>query len=158
MKNPIAQAKQLFRENVILYLALLLGQLFFSVFVIYMIFNSQETSSFSILGLLFCPILLFFAYFISNFMNNTQQWSKHRTKSLLGKIKHNRTTMILRAAPLEAANLIFLLLALFQNQLFYLLFFCVGLILFLYFRPSTETFIKEYPLSDDELEIARALA
>lgn len=75
-----------------------------------------------------------------------------------GKVLHYRTTVIMRSAVVEAGNFFCIILALFERSLSPLLFFALGMLLFLYFRPRLDEITQLYQLSETEhQELARQL-
>ncbi len=77
-------------------------------------------------------------------------------QGLMEKAEHYRQTSIIRLALIEAANILAVIVAIKENNLIYLGFVAVGLLLFLRFRPSMKRFAKGYELSPTEAEALRA--
>ncbi len=73
-------------------------------------------------------------------------------QGLSEKAEHYRQTSIIRLALIEAANILAIIVAIKENNLMYLVFVAIGLLLFLKFRPTTKRFIKGYELSAVEIE------
>ncbi len=145
------------RSTFQLYYALLAGQILFCLVTLYLIYQNENVSNRfeldtnSAAGLL----IVISAGIIAFFMNNLrrQQAGTLRT-SLQSRMMHYRTTVILRSAIMEAGNLFALILALIGFNLFPILYFLVGLLLFFFFRPSRSEFAQLYSLTGPErLEI-----
>ncbi len=76
-------------------------------------------------------------------------------QGLLEKAEHYRQTSIIRLSLIEAANVLAIIVAIRENNIMYLAFVAVGLLLFLKFRPTVRRFVKGYELSDMEVELMR---
>lgn len=77
-------------------------------------------------------------------------------QGLKEKLDHYRQTSIIRLALIEAAALLAIFVAMKENSIIYLLSVIVSLLIFLYFRPTTEKFIREYQLTPAEEDLVRS--
>lgn len=143
--------KPLFRSTFLLYIALLLGQIVFSLFTLFLITQPdrslKEGSDYPFLGILVVFLAAGAALLINKLRRD--QLSKLRF-NYEGKLLHYRTTTIMRAAVVEAGNLFCLTLALLEGSLTPMLHFCVGLVVFLYFRPQLSELVSLYGMSEEE--------
>lgn len=60
------------------------------------------------------------------------------------KLRHYKTTVLLRCTIIEGVNLFIALAALVTGNWLYILYFSVGLLIFLYFRPAKPAFQRLY--------------
>ncbi|HKK79304.1 MAG TPA: hypothetical protein VJ933_06725, partial [Phaeodactylibacter sp.] len=65
-----------------------------------------------------------------------------RMQFLTSKVQQYSITSIVRLAIVEGANLLILIITLLSGQVNSLLFFALGMLVFLYFRPSREDFVQ----------------
>lgn len=73
-------------------------------------------------------------------------------QGLMEKAEHYRQSSTIRLILLEAANIFAIIVAMKENNLTYLLYLVLGMLIFLYFRPTPQKFIKQYQLSPAETE------
>lgn len=150
----------LFRSTFLLYIALVLMQIIICFFVVFLLTQpdrplDQEGSEYPYLAMLIV------------FLSGGAGWllNKMRTDAIpklranfKGKLLHYRTTVIMRAAVVEAGNFFCIILALFERSLTPLLFFILGMLVFLYFRPRLDEITQLYPFTEEERqELARQL-
>jgi hypothetical protein len=146
-----------FRSAFLLYVALLLGQILFCFVILFLITQPDraplsEDSAYPYLGL----TIVFLAAGTAWFLNKLRLDSLPKLQANFGgKIMHYRTSVILRSAVLESGNLFCLVLALLEGSLTPVLHFCLGLGVFLYFRPSIEEMAQHYQLTAAEEESLR---
>ena len=146
-QNP--SAKALFRSAFTLYVALFLAQIVFCLFVVFLITQPDKTlmegSDYPVLGLL----VVFLASGAAWYMNKlrTDQVT-HMKANHEGKLLHYRTTVLLRSAMVEAGNMFCIVLALLEGSLMPLIFFCLGLGVFLYFRPKLDEVVRVYQMDE----------
>lgn len=144
-------SRTLFRSTFLIYVALLLGQVAFSLFTVFLITQPdrmmKEGSDYPFLGILVVFLAGGAAWFVNKLRYD--QLPKLRFNHD-GKLLHYRTTVIMRSAMVEAGNLFCLILALLEGSLTPILYFCIGLVVFLYFRPQLEELAKEYGMSEEE--------
>jgi hypothetical protein len=146
-----------FRSTFLLYIALLLGQLIFCFVILFLLTQpdrspNPEDPAYPFLGL----TIVFICAGVAWFLNKLRLDSLPRLQANFGgKIMHYRTSVILRSAVLESGNLFCLVLALLEGSLTPVLHFCLGLGVFLYFRPSVTEMVENYHLSETEAEALR---
>lgn len=135
-----------------IYIALLLGQIIFSLFTVFWITQPgqpflNEGSNYPFLGLL----VVFLAAGAAYYVNQLRLKSINLLQAnLAGKTLHYRTSVLMRSAMVEAGNLCCLVLAILEHSLAPLLYFCMGLLVFLYFKPSLNEISSLYQLTQQE--------
>lgn len=142
-------AKALFRSTFTLYVALFLAQIIFCLLVVFLITQPDrelmEGSNYPFLGIL----VVFLASGAAWYMNKLRTDSIARmSANHEGKLLHYRTTVLLRSAMVEAGNMFCVVLALLEGSLFPLFFFCLGLGVFLYFRPKLDEVVSVYQMDE----------
>lgn len=150
----------LFRSTILLYLALVLMQIIICLFVVFLLTQpdrplNQEGSDYPYLALL----VVFLSGGAGWFLNKLRADAIPKLRAnFKGKVLHYRTTVIMRSAVVEAGNFFCILLALFERSLTPLLFFAIGMLVFLYFRPRLEEVTQLYQLTETEhQELARQM-
>ena len=144
-----------FRSTILLYIALFLGQIIICFFIMFSITKPDqhtlnEGSEYPFLALL----VIFLAAGAAWYMNQLRTKTiKSLQANFNGKLMHYHTSVLLRSAMVEAGNLFCLILALLENSLAPMLFFCVGLAVFLYFRPKSTEIIRLYQLNETEQKL-----
>lgn len=76
-------------------------------------------------------------------------------QGLWEKAEHYRQTSTIRLFMVEAANIFAIVVAMRENNLTYLLYIVLGMLVFLRFRPTAEKFIRQYQLDSTEAEQVR---
>ena len=154
MLNRPGASKALFRSTYLIYVALLLGQIFFCFVTIFLITQPdrvlKEGSDYPFLALLVIFLAAGAAWFVNRLR---EQQARGIEANHDGKVLHYRTTVIMRSAMLEAGNLFCLILALLEGTLTPILFFCLGLGLFLYFRPKVAELVQVYDMTEQERQL-----
>ncbi|WP_020536083.1 hypothetical protein [Lewinella cohaerens] len=144
-------SRTLFRSTFLIYVALTLGQVVFSLFIIFLITQPdrdlKEGSDYPFLGLLVVFLAAGAAWFVNKLRKD--QLPKLRFNHD-GKLLHYRTSVIMRSAMVEAGNLFCLILALLEGSLTPMLYFCVGMVIFLYFRPQLAELVQLYGMNEEE--------
>ena len=152
MPTPNNATKNLYRSIYLLYVALFLGQILMGFVIIFLITRPdhalKDGSDYPTLGLLIILLAGGAAWWINSMRR--EQIFKLRFANLLEKMQHYRTSILIRSAITEAANLFCLVIALLESSLTPLLFFCLGLGVFLFFRPKSQEFIANYGLDGEE--------
>lgn len=139
-----------FRQNVILYYAMLAGQLLF-VLIIRFVFIKPErgiSTEFSTL----IPIIVAAGVVLALFVKRKGSESALKNGTLSEKMDHYRRYLIVQLALLEGANLLALVLSFLDNNPKSLLWFYLGLLVFLTLRPNRQKFQSDYNLSQSEME------
>ena len=148
------RSKTLFRSIFLLYIALLLGQIVFCLATLFVITQPdrilKEGSDYPFLAILVVFLAGGAAWLVNRLRH--QQATKI-TANHDGQVLHYRTTVIMRSAMIEAGNIFCLILALLENSLSPILFFCLGLGLFLYFRPRIPELVQIYRMSEQERQM-----
>ena len=151
MNTTDTTPKAIFQQTSILYLALLAGQVLFSLVVLWLLYSGSmnvgmEESVFVYLIPVFSISAIFGAYILQNRRNAAAAF----LDDLDEKVQHYRQTIITCGAILEGANLLAIIAALLTGQMYYLLYFAIGLGAFVLLRPSIDKFKKMYRLSLQE--------
>lgn len=134
-----------------IYLALLSGQMLFAAVVIIMVQGNNLDTSITVEGLpmqIIVPVMLLAGVGIAYFLNNQRMThAANMLKATLPqKLNHYRISVLLRSSIIEAVNLFSIIAALILNNLSYLVYFGVGILVYLYYRPSNQKFIDAYRL------------
>ena len=150
----------LFRSTILLYIALVLMQIIICLFVVFLLTQpdrplNQEGSDYPYLALL----VIFLSGGAGWLLNKLRADAIPKLRAnFKGKLLHYRTTVIMRSAVVEAGNFFCILLALFERSLTPILFFTLGMLVFLYFRPRLEEVTEQYQLTEEEhQELARQM-
>ena len=144
-------SRALVRSTFLIYVSLVLGQVIFSLFTVFLITQPdrdlKEGSDYPFLGILVVFLAAGAAWFVNKLRKD--QLPKLRFNHD-GKLLHYRTTVIMRSAMVEAGNLFCLILALLEGSLAPILYFCVGMVVFLYFRPQLAELVQLYGMNEEE--------
>lgn len=146
--------KDHFKQINILWLALLMGQLLFFVVVYFFVAGTGE-GALEIFQTV-VPVLLLGALGGVYFLSKKRSEEGATLDSLQAKAEHYRSTIIIRSALLEGANLMAIIGMMMDTPQPYLPYFAVGIAAFLYFRPSVNRFIHDYQVKGQEAETLRA--
>lgn len=142
-----------YRQVILLYMALLLGQIFFCLVVVFLNTQPDDDPYRTLAYPYLPPLILLLTTGAAWYLNNLrQQQGQQLVANYTQKLAHYRTTVIMRSAALEAGNLFCLTLALLEQSLFPLLYFCLGLVVFLYFRPGLNDVLRSYSFSAQEID------
>lgn len=141
-----------FKQINVLYLALLAGQIMFAITVLYVggIPKSLGKLSFDDPMLLIGIAVTFFSIFAAYGINEKRKTAGAQLSDFQEKIEHYRGVVIVRCALTEGANLMALVMGMLSKQGFFFVLFAVGLLAFLYFRPSVQEFSRSYHLRPEE--------
>lgn len=148
---PSSSPQGSFRTIFLLYISLLLGQVLFAMIFLFLLTQPdrvlKEGSDYPFLPLLVVFLAGGAAWFVNRL--RSQQLPNMRA-NLEGILLHYRTTVIMRSAMVEAGNLFCLVMAFLEGSLSPMLYFCLGLAVFLYFRPRVDEIATQYGLGDNE--------
>lgn len=143
-----------FKQLNILFYALAAGQLLFCAVAIFLRFEGvagfDETSAQNTTLTMIAPFLTLAAFAGAWFINQTRVAQGVELKGLNEKTGHYRTTIVIRSAIIEGGNIIMLIVYLLSGRPIHLIWFAVGMLLFLYFRPSHSNLVRNYQLSFEE--------
>ncbi|MEL6970569.1 MAG: hypothetical protein AAFO02_10390 [Bacteroidota bacterium] len=109
--------------------------------------DQEDGSDYPFLALLIIFLAAGAAWFVNRLREQQAQTIEANHD---GKVLHYRTTVIMRNAMLEAGNLFCLILALLEGTMAPILFFCLGLGVFLYFRPKVAELVSIYSMTEQE--------
>lgn len=135
-----------------LFVALAFGQILFCSVVLYLIFIKDFTGvKMEARDLYLAPSILLLAAAGTAYALNQVLSRRGRDLQYLGpKTQQYSITSIVRMAIVEGANLLILIITLLSGQVNSLLFFALGMLVFIYFRPSREDFVRSFELSAEE--------
>ena len=140
----------------IIYLALFLGQFIFAGVVYYLISSNQgienQGENMDFFQYL-VPIVMISAIGMGYFLYRNKLQQVNEMQELSEKMNHYRVNNIIRWAFLEAANLFAIVVTLITSNLYFIVFFGLGIVVFFLTRPTLDNFIKEYSLSFDEQKL-----
>ena len=144
-----------FKEINITYLALLLGQVAIGGIVTFLIFNGNpvdgEGTAPYPLGTI-VPALTFAGLGVAYFLDNQRKTQAATFNfDLPRKLNHYKISVLLRSAIIEGVNLVAAIAALVSGNINLLLYFAVGMLVFLYYRPSRDNFLQRYKVSAGEM-------
>ena len=129
--NTITQPLQ------IIFLALLGGQLLFAGVVYYLLQGATPAPDKQFFGY-FVPLFLLLCGGLAFWINNRRLEQMQQLPDAATRTEFYRSTVILRLALVEGANLFAIIAALVAENKGLLLNFLIGLLVFLYFRPKKE--------------------
>ena len=137
----------------VIYLALILGQLSFMAVVIYLISDSVPDSSNMNLLRTFIPVVSVSTVAISYILYNKRREQGAELDDLVQKTSHYRTSNIIRWALVEGGNLFIIVSVLLTGSKFFLIFFALGMGVFIVYRPTIKGFVNDYNLSSSEEKV-----
>ncbi len=146
--------KPVFQQLNVLYYALLVGQVLFAAVVYFLLSNDMTDHALpdaSLFQWLVPPVIMAGAG-AAYLLNRQRQAQLDQLADLPAKTDHYRSSVIIRSALMEGANLFAVIAALIDVNMTYLFYFAVGLLAFIYFRPSKDEFSSAYDLSAAERE------
>ena len=140
-----------YRTTLLIYIALLLGQITFCLFTVFLITQPdrplQAESVYPYGG----ALAVFLSAGAAWFLNQLRIKSVADLEAnFRGKLLHYQTTVIFRAAMIQVGNLFCLFLAILENSLSPLIYFCLGLLVYLYFKPNSNELANVYQLTPTE--------
>jgi len=141
-----------YRTTLLIYIALLLGQIAFCLFTVFFITLPGRPLASDHIQYPYAGILaIFLAAGAAWYVNQLREKSVVALKAnFAGKLLHYQTTVIFRAAMIQVGNLFCLFLAILENSLSPLVYFCLGLLIYLYFKPNTSELVRVYQLTSAE--------
>ncbi len=152
--------QDIWKQTRLIYAALLIGQLLFCLVLIYLIYGQGyaveegQFSEYRYLGALIIALAAFAAF---GFNRLRKQQATQLKVELPAKLMHYRTTVMMRSAILEAGNLFCLILVFLTGSMTSLLYFGVGILIFIYFRPSQDDILKSYQLNSQDSQTLQNL-
>jgi hypothetical protein len=137
----------------VIYLALILGQLAFMAVAIFIANDSlPDVENMSLLRT-FIPVVSVSTVAISYVIYNKRREQGAELDDLTAKTLHYRTSNIIRWAVVEAGNLFAVVSVLLTGSMFFLIFFALGMGVFLVYRPTIKGFVNDYNLSTSEEKV-----
>ncbi len=140
-----------FRQTIVLYWALLAGQILFALVVVFLLTGNETSLSWPVdLPGIIGPVAILAGFTGARAINRTQMANAPVKAGLPEKTAHYRKAVIIRSALMEGANLLMVALAMVAPNYFWLLCFAAGLIGFWFLRPSIDELADNYKLSPQE--------
>lgn len=146
--------KNFFQQLSILYLGLLAGQIIFAGVVYFLVSQRMadgepfDPGVFRVL----VPLAILGGAGTAYFLHRQRQAQGAEIEGVSAKAEHYRASVILRSAMQEGVNLFAIIAALVTQDMTFLLYFAVGLLAFLYFRPSREELSRDYGINPQDLD------
>ena len=134
----------------VIYLALILGQLIFMGIVIFLSSGTIPDSENMSLLRTFIPVVSVSTAAISYVIYNKRREEGAEIEDLTEKTLHYRVSNIIRWAVVEAGNLFVIVSVLLTGSTFFVLFFILGMAVFIVYRPTVKGFVNDYNLSTSE--------
>jgi hypothetical protein len=150
--------KEHFKNLNLMYAALLIGQVLFFLIILYVVWGSIGSSG--VLPIDYnTQLMLAAAGLIAVFFGTRVIGNLFRDQALAKKqdahekLNTYRKSLLLRWVLAEGVNIMILIFALLQQNQTLLLFFAIGILVFLSFKPSPIAFAQAYQLSmlDEQL-------
>jgi hypothetical protein len=138
--------KDFFQQLNLLFLILLSGQVFFCLVVILLnsgpeyVAQQRDSELFDTL----LPIFILSMTFAVHLIDKQRLKRGVLLKTLQEKLRFYRRSVFLRLMLMEATNIFAIVIALVEGKLHYSVYFLIGLMAFIYFRPSMPRFMEEY--------------
>jgi len=157
-RSPSQTPAEEFRSINILYLAMLAGQVMIAG-VLYFVGTGSETvdSNALVKGGIDSMVIIGISIFVAAVSASFVLFNKRKVEgsglqgSLMDKLRHYRSSFVLRAALLEGPNLMMIVFYFFlKSNIVFLLLFAVGIVLFLMIRPTVDRITQDYQLSGME--------
>jgi len=144
--------KEPFRQLHLFFLILLSGQILFWLAVIFInsgperMAREEKVDIFSTLIPIFILSMTFAIYLIDK---QRRKRGVHLS-DLREKFRFYRNSVFLRLMLMESTNIFAIVIIIIEGKLYYSVYFLIGLMAFIYFRPSVLRFAEEYNLSEEE--------
>lgn len=143
-----------FRSLFIVFLGLIGGQVIFAAVAYFL--NSTGNNEPSMANADFAylvPLVLLACFLGAYFWDRSRSSTNTQVKEeLKQRMDHYRTTVVVRLAILEGANILSIIAYLLTNEYVYLVYFALGLGASLAFRPSRGQFQQRYLVSNRDME------
>ena len=155
METTQQTSKQYFRTLSIMHIALIIGLVFFSLIVIYLIISRQLTGDIGLAHIFLYIVSLFTlaGLFGSNLIYKNKIAKIKTNNDLMAKMTNYRSAMIIRWAFLEGPAFLSIVAIMLSSNLIFLSF--TGLIIarMIYLRPTMKTAIFDLELDQKEIAI-----
>ncbi len=152
--------KEHFKNLNLMYAGLLIGQVLFFLIILYVVWGSIGSSGVVpldyntqlVLAAAGLVAVFFGAKAIGNLFRNQALTKKQDVHE---KLNTYRKSLILRWVLAEGVNIMILIIALLEQNQSLLLFFGLGILVFLSFKPSPIAFAQAYNLSMEDEQLLR---
>ncbi len=147
--------KNEFKQTILLYWALLAGQIIFALVVVFMTKSNTDAAlswpSGSFPGVI-GPVVVLAGLMGARTVNQLNMKNAPENAPLPEKVSHFRKSVIMRSALIEGCNLFMVVLTLLDANLFWILCFAAGILGFWFFKPTLEEFSENYKLTYQDLQ------
>lgn len=150
--------KEAFQKLSLIFGMLLIGQILICLVVLIINpgYEPQQTSKSSLLYDSILPIFILSMTFATYLIDNQRRNKGAVLKSLDQKVQYYRQSVLIRLALMESTNIFTIIIILMDGRIYYMIYFVIGLVAFIYFRPSILDFIDGYRLDNKEKETFEA--
>lgn len=157
METSKQTTKEYFKTLSVVHIALIIGIVFFGLITSILIIsgknsNGQEDEIFEILFYM-VPIFSIIGYFGSNYFYKTKLAALRKINDLKIKMTEYRGAMIMRYAFIEGPAFFAIVAALITNNLIFLLFAAMMVLIMVLWRPTKNAIIADLELSMQEVDI-----
>lgn len=149
----MSKIKETMKSLNIIYLALILGQLAFMAVAVFIASDTVPNAENMSLLRTFIPVVSVSTVAISYVLYNKRREQGAELEDLTEKTLHYRTSNITRWALVEAGNLFAVVSVLLTGSKFFLIFFALGMGIFIVYRPTIRGFVNDYNLSSSEEKV-----
>ncbi len=149
--------KKDFQSLQIIHASLCVGALLFFL-VVYFVLGTEEAAAAGSEEMVFKylpPVLIFSGIILARFMDRTKLGAFKFPAEMTDKFVDYRTRIILRSALTEGPVLFVVVALLLTGDNFNILYFAIGWLAMLYFRPYVAEFSRDYHLSGQEQQELR---
>ena len=149
--------KEILKSLNIIYIALIGGQLILFAIIMYLMNGSEIEPNAENLRMLrmFIPVVSVSTVAMSYALYNKRREQGAALENLAMKTSHYRVSNILRWAIVESGNMFALLAVFLTGSNFFLIFFLLGMGVFIVYRPNISGFVQDYSLSSNEERVVR---
>ena len=144
---------EFFRQLNLFFLILLSGQIFFCLIVLLLNINSdhstqpQDPDFFDTL----LPIFILSMTFAIHLIDKQRLKRGVKQKRVIDKLRFYRNSVFLRLLLMESTNILAIIIALVEGEMYYAVYFLIGIMAFFYFRPSIPRFMEDYNIRQEDI-------
>ena len=151
--------KEILRSLNIIYFALIGGQFILFGIIMYLMNGSEIEPHAENLRMLrmFIPIVSVSTVAMSYALYNKRREQGAALENIALKTSHYRVSNILRWAIVESGNMFALIAVFLTGSNFFLIFFLLGMGVFLVYRPNISGFVQDYSLNSSEEKVLREI-
>lgn len=151
--------KEILKSLNIIYIALIGGQLILFAIIMYLMNDSGIAPNAENLRMLrmFIPVVSVSTVAMSYVLYNKRREQGVELDNLTMKTSHYRVSNILRWAIVESGNMFALIAVFLTGSNFFLIFFFLGIGVFIVYRPNISGFVQDYSLNSGEEKVLREI-